>query len=237
MFNYFKFKEWLSLPLTSVGLMTNPTVPLKSGPASGGNQPDCDPLDHSENDQDILAFRSITTFLSHIEPAPTTHVTQQKPTLKLETDDKQALEILDSLATLIVRRYEIVAVTAKQSGDGLQVLTSLTRPKLNDSTPLPSDSESDKPGGVSNFFCKVFQMIVTANPRRDPVRKGCFEADALLTNRLEHLTVVDPTDSAKRDGLAEISNPKLLDTFLQTKWWVSYFFYAILHISHDMQGQ
>lgn len=141
---------------------------------------------YSENDLDldILALRSITTFLSLI-PGPTTYSTpwwKRESTWKSGNDEK-TLEVLDALATLIVRQYETVAVTAEVSETGLQVLTSLTQPKLNDA------DQSDR---VSQVFWNA--------------------------NKLEHLTLVNPDASAKLAGLTEVSDDKLLDTFLKTMW-------------------
>ena len=142
--------------------------------------------------------------------------------MELENDQKDALEVLDALATLIVRRYEIIAVTAKQSETGLHVLTSLTSPKNTLATPLPSPSQADSDGStlLSRYFWKAFHMLVTGNPRRDPMRKDQPEADSLVTKdlKLKHLTLVDPDTSAKLAGLTEVDDDKLLDTFLKTKW-------------------
>ena len=40
----------------------------------------------------------------------------------------------------------------------------------------------------SKNFCNLFQMMVTANPHRDLVQKGCVEPDALFMPNLERLT-------------------------------------------------
>jgi hypothetical protein len=104
--------------------------------------------------ENILAFRTITTMLSHIQEGTTFSDSRCSVSKELGRE----LEILNALSTVIVRDVEIVAVTAKpDNGSGkLEVICTCTHP-VNQLT-----SPQTNTGYLSRFFA-------IANPRRDEV--------------------------------------------------------------------
>jgi hypothetical protein len=107
----------------------------------------------------ILAFRTITTMLAVIQEGTTFSDSKTSPS----AEQRQELNILNSLSTVIVRDAEVVAVIVKDgSAERLEVIacTHLTGPegKLTSSQPNTTT--------ISEYFWK---FLVTANPRQDKV--------------------------------------------------------------------
>jgi len=100
------------------------------------------PSKSNQHEQDILAFRTITTLLSIFDIPSNSNVITKRT--KGEQDE---LRVLDALATLLTRQYEAVAVTSMEfQGTDIQVVASAE----------PS----------------VTPLILSANPRIKAPKKG-----------------------------------------------------------------
>ena len=107
----------------------------------------------------ILAFRTITTMLAVVQEGTTFSDSKKSPL----PEQRQELEILNALSTVIVRDVEVVAVIVKdRSTEQLEVIacTHLAAPEKKLTTPQSNTTT------ISDYFWK---FLVTANPRRDKV--------------------------------------------------------------------
>jgi hypothetical protein len=151
----------------------------------------------------ILAFRTITTMLSLIQP---TNRNNTEPT-NVSKEQRYELRVLDALSAVLVRRHEIAAVMTKHNnGSGIQVLASAN----NLEPALLTIPQSE---GVSSR--SPLRWFITPNPR-DPARNPNSKLDSLTTQSIVP-ALVDPDT-----GISEqLSNAEdLLNTFLQTQWRV-----------------
>jgi hypothetical protein len=170
-----------------------------------------DDSDEAYNHQQaLLAFRTITKMLSLIPMAPTdatSHTTNLKDLSKAQRKD---LNVLDALATTLVRRHEVVAVVAKDyDGAQLQVLASVSTmmPDLdNFSQNIPKSRPSWNP----------IQWLITANARNIKENKNNKE-DSQTIRSGKNPTLVDP--NIKISEKLSMAHPEaLLETFLQHEW-------------------
>src|SRR5271156_2419203 len=95
-------------------------------------------LSHRPNDipRNILAFRTITTILAHIQ--------QERPfkfslnNSKISGAQQRELKISNAFANLAITNYDVVAVTTVQSPDELNVIACSHSDSNDESPPLPS---------------------------------------------------------------------------------------------------
>ena len=160
----------------------------------------------------ILAFRTITMMLSMIQ-SPTTEIrVEEIPKTDVE---RRQLRVLDALSAVAVRQHEIVAVMAKSyDGDGLQVLASVNN--LDPTLDITQHKESRQGGGPLRL-----KWWITPNPR-PKAKNPKDKVDSLTRTTLnKSVTLVDP--NLKISGYLSKAPPdKLLDTFLQTEWYVAW---------------
>jgi hypothetical protein len=161
------------------------------------------PIDDDYVHEAILAFRTITTMLSHLQ-SPTKFASTRSQ--NLSKDDRKNLKVLDALSAVIVRQHEIVAVMAKASkGSNIEVFASVNNLETSFNIPQHIDNHSG---------WKPLQWLISPNPR---VPKNTKVKVDSLTNRNQSMTLVDPSTSISKD-LSMASRDKLLDVFLQNEW-------------------
>jgi hypothetical protein len=169
----------------------------------------------------ILAFRTITFMLSLIQ-SPTAIINPDGKE-DLSKDQRYELKVLDSLAAVVVRQHEIVAVMAKSyNGSNLEVVASVDNVDLAVNTPqhtVTTQSPVD-----SDWTKKRLRWFITPNPRYP--QKG-MEKDSLRTSN-PSMTLVNPNESIS-DELSNLkaSPDALLNVFLATEWWVFWCFPTI----------
>ena len=147
------------------------------------------PSKPNQRQQDILAFRTITTLLSIFNiPSNSNVITKHT---KGEQDE---LRVLDALATLLTRQYEIVAVNSMEfQGTDIQVVASVE----------PADTSDP------------FHLIISANPRKNAPKKG-YAIDPLLSG--QDVSLVDPDEVIPAVLSSSVNSEDLLKTFLKTQW-------------------
>jgi len=140
----------------------------------------------NQRQQDILAFRTITTLLSIFDTPSNPNVIT-----KHTKGAQDELRVLDALATLLTRQYEVVAVTSMEfQGTDIQVVASI------------------EPGAPDPFH-----LIVSANPRTKAPKKG-YAIDPLLSG--QDVFLVNPDEVIP--AVLSINQEDLLTTFLKTQW-------------------
>jgi hypothetical protein len=96
---------------------------------------------------DLLAFRTIITMLSHIQ-SPNNKSTNTGPIATVK-DDREVLRVLDALSAMLSRQHEITAVLAQPyDGSKLQVFAATAYP-----------SNADQPGAepsTQSFWSRNF---------------------------------------------------------------------------------
>jgi hypothetical protein len=136
--------------------------------------------------QDIKAFRTMITMMSHIhrlnEPKPG----PPSPTGSLA--EQAELKIVGTLATILVMEHDVVAVAAKHDDRGNIKVYACAHddPPTNEICAMPPDAQ-----GIFNYF-KSF--VVTANPRQ--ANKSEFKTDCPM--------IVDPEDNAPNIGTGNL---------------------------------
>lgn len=158
----------------------------------------------------ILAFRTITSMLALIQSPDEIASTGRKEDL---SDNRRELRVLDALAAVAVRQFEIVAVMAKSyNGFNIEVIASVNEvgPALN----IPQ--HQNRRDSESLPIWKP-RWLISPNPR-DPKRKGNrgHKIDSLTTQN-QCMTLVHP-DEKISERLSKASPDKLLDIFLETEW-------------------
>lgn len=102
------------------------------------------------DDKIILQFRTITTMLQVLQQLPS----EEKKPMELRTrDERQELRVLGALATLLVQRYQVTAVTTGGSSGEVSLVAAEDSSK---------SASPDEPSSLTNGF------ITTTNPRRFP---------------------------------------------------------------------
>jgi hypothetical protein len=145
----------------------------------------------------ILAFRTITTMLALIQsPTETTQI----ESVHLSKLQRKELRVLDALAALLVREYEIVVIMAEPyDGKSIQVISIVN---LNNSKFAVTNAPHPTPW---------MRWWASVNSRNDPPIFPETEEDSMR--------VVDPDTKVKPDLLEHQDNPeKLLTIFLLTQW-------------------
>ena len=112
----------------------------------------------------ILAFRTITTMLALIQcPTETTKI---EP-IHVSKRDRKELRILDTLAALLVREYEKVAVMAKSLegsvGKSLQVISVVNLNNPRSAVPVP---ERDSGSWPIRWFASLNARRTSQKTRR-----------------------------------------------------------------------
>jgi hypothetical protein len=170
----------------------------------------------------ILAFRTITTMLSLI-PSTKTTTGQAKTTTGQEDcqyprEQRTELRVLDALSAVIVREHEIVAVMAKPyDGIKIQVIAS-----VNNSEPALSITQH----GQSTPSRRLLQWLTTPNPR-DLARNLKDSSDSQTRTTQNTSTIIVDPKMAISEELSGAKESDLLNTFLQTQWWVFWQFLTI----------
>ncbi len=145
----------------------------------------------------ILAFRTITTMLALIQSP--TETTQIEP-VHLSKSQCKELRVLDALAALLVREYEVVVIMAEPyDGKSIQVISivNLNTKFAVTNAPWPTPW--------------TFQWWASVNSRPDPPIFPETDEDPMW--------VVDPDARVHPNLSKHQDNPeKLLNTFLLTQW-------------------
>lgn len=148
------------------------------------------------------AFRTITTMLSLIPTGTNISDPQPKP---VPQHLAQELKLLDSLAAVLVRRDEIVAVVAEpQAGPeegsrDIQVIVSVTHPS--------HDHSGKAELTIAQHLGNLFSFLVSRNPRKDDL-KG---QDQQMVNPDDPI-IIDPEEHVPAD-LKHAKKEKLFQTF------------------------
>jgi hypothetical protein len=101
------------------------------------------------DDNIILKFRTITTLLDILQQLPS----EEKKPMELRTrDDKQELRVLGALATILVQRFQVAAVTTEGSANDVSLVAC-----------AEESSRSETPDQASSLTNSFFAAI---NPRR-----------------------------------------------------------------------
>jgi hypothetical protein len=144
----------------------------------------------------VLAFRTITTMLALIQsPIETTQI---EP-VHLSKLQRKELRVLDALAALLVREYEVVAIMAEPyDGKSIQVISivNLNNPK----------------SAVSNLPTPwTIRWSTFLNSRNDP--------PIFPENEEDSMRIVDPDTRVHLNLSQHRDDPeKLLNIFLLTEW-------------------
>lgn len=152
----------------------------------------------------ILAFRTITSMLSLIQP----RIVKAGRDEGLSKDELQELRVLDALSAVAVRQHEVVAVIAKSFSDHIEVVASVHN--VNPATNIPKDTTPSK---------HPFRWLITPNPRnlsknpKDPT-------DSLTRTTDSTMTLVNPSEKITEGllVLSKASPENLLDDYLLNEW-------------------
>jgi hypothetical protein len=156
---------------------------------------------------DLLAFRTIITMLSHIQ-SPNNESTSTGPIATVK-EDRDELRVLDALSAMLSRQHEITAVVAKPYYDSdLQVFVSTTY--RSNAEPL------FQPGAEPNFWSRVWNFTTITNPRVTQVNG---HTDSLM-NQTPLPYIGDHQDKIPEELVtaAAAKNSPLLDIFLENNW-------------------
>jgi hypothetical protein len=125
------------------------------------------PLHEADNYNIISRIRTITTMLQVLQQVPS----EEKKPMELQTwDDKQELQVLGAMATLLVQRYQVTAVTTGGSSSDVTVIAC-----AEDS----SKSTLDQASLTESFFASI-------NPRRPKHPKP----EPPLNSGVDRITVI-----------------------------------------------
>lgn len=161
-----------------------------------GNSLKTDPSNtHSSNETSgkisrVLTFRTITTLLHLIQQQQEQplEVTDMKPQT---AHDRLHLSILNAIATLAVTQHEVVAVTAKYTDHGLELVASA------------NGSEAEEPRS-SNHALKVLQdLLITWNPAYSNSSTSISDEYPTLAKPSKPANLKDETDAALLEYLEE----------------------------------
>jgi hypothetical protein len=110
------------------------------------------PLPSREADDNIiLKIRTITTMLQILQQLPS----EEKKPMELRTsEERQELRVLGALATLLVQRFQVTAVSTGGSSSDVS-LVACAEDNSRSETP-------DEESSLTNAF------VTTTNPRREP---------------------------------------------------------------------
>jgi hypothetical protein len=150
----------------------------------------------------ILAFRTITYLLSCLQKPGAMKLSDKA---SLDDEVRRELRLLDALATLFVRRHEIVAVVRVRSaqpeqGEYLQIVCAHS---INDNYNTP-------PTGNTQSTSGFWELRTTANYRRDKndPSSGCL---GLGEKKQDALVILDDLrDHVNLNAYVQFKNFKLL---------------------------
>ena len=176
------------------------------------NMPAIDRTDKSPEPEptkanDLLAFCTIITMLSHIQ-SPNNESTNTGPIATVK-EDRDELRVLDALSAMLSRQHEITAVLAKPyNGSNLQVFASTTYPSNAD--PLL------QPGAEPSFWSRVWAFTTVTNPCNTQVNG---HTDSLM-NQTPLPYIGDHKDKIPGElvAAAAAENISLLNIFLENHW-------------------
>jgi hypothetical protein len=163
------------------------------------------PTQSSKSDlEPFHAFRTITTMLSLIPTGTNTPDPEPKP-VTVPQHLAQELKLLDSLAAVLVRRDEIVAVVAEpqagteEGSKDIQVIASVTHPS--------HDHSGKAEPTIAQHLSDLFSFLVSRNPRKDDLK----DQDQQMVNPDDPI-IIDPEDQVP-DYLKRANKEKLFQTF------------------------
>jgi len=152
---------------------------------------------------DLLAFRTIITMLSHIQ-SPNNESTNTGPIATVK-EDRDELRVLDALSAMLSRQHEITAVLAKPyDGSNLQVFVSTTYP--SNAEPLLYGAEPS----TQSFWSRIWNFTAVTNPRDIQVNG---HADSLMNQ-----TPLQDKIPGELVTAAAAENIPLLNIFLENHW-------------------
>jgi hypothetical protein len=154
---------------------------------------------HSEA---LQAFHTITAMLSLLQSTRGRDTDSiRQPKLASGTKAKEQLQVLDALASVLIRNHGIAAVTARLQADDSGDLKSEVLASFSGNTGKSLTPPTSQQGSLIQFLRKIF---ITQNPRDPSVTRQC---------------VVDPETLEVTKPFKKILDPiKLLDTFLKEIW-------------------
>jgi len=144
----------------------------------------------------VLAFRTITTMLALIQSP--TETTQIEP-VHLSKLQRKELRVLDALAALLVREYEVVAIMAEPyDGKSIQVISIVN---LNNTKSAVTNPPTPW----------TIRWLTFLNSRNDP--------PIFPENEEDSMQIVDPDRQVHLNLSQHQDDPeKLLNIFLLTEW-------------------
>jgi len=161
------------------------------------------PTQSSKSDlEPFHAFRTITTMLSLIPTGTNISDPEPKP---VPQHLAQELKLLDSLAAVLVRKDEIVAVVAEphagpeEGSKDIQVIASVTHPS--------HDHSGKAEPTIAQHLGNLFSFLVSRNPRKDDLK----DQDQQMVNPDDPI-IIDPEDQVP-DYLKRAKKEKLFQTF------------------------
>jgi hypothetical protein len=147
------------------------------------------------------AFASMATMLSAIQSTTTYSDTDLRP---FNAEDRQELRILNALATICVRQYEVVAVVANRGeGSGTLQVFACVRRGDHEKSPI-----SPQPSGPSN---SIWRFFVSPNPRRSE------SFDKFLVPQEDVPTIIDP--HAKLHSQPSLCNMQKIKEYVMDDHW------------------
>src|SRR5277367_1787639 len=120
--------------------------------------------------RNILAFRTITTMLAHIQ--------QERPfkillkDSKISAEQQMELKISNALANLAVADVDVVAVATEHSQKELNIVACHHSESDDESPPSPSE----------NGICRYWNLLFTKNPRREEDRGDNFRKSPAIVD-------------------------------------------------------
>lgn len=146
----------------------------------------------------VLAFRTITTMLALIQSP--TETTQIEP-VHLSKLQRKKLRVLDALAALLVREYEVVAIMEEPyDGKSIQVISIVN---LNNAKSAVSNHPQPTPWTI--------RWLTFLNSRNTP--------PIFPENEEDSMRIVDPDTQVHLNLSQHQDDPEnLLNIFLLTEW-------------------
>ena len=175
-------------------------------------------------DEDLSALRTILSMLSYIQ-SPDTRPTLVGP-LSTDKEESRTLRLLDSLAAVLVRSYEITAVVTtpydQYDGDerlNLQVIASVIDPSHSASVVDPSHSDSkDAPlpqsGDSPSLWRWLRDFTIVINPRTSKIN---HHEDSLI-NKSGIPNIGCHQEKVPEDLVKVKDDASLLEIFLKNYW-------------------
>ena len=154
--------------------------------------------------QKIRHFRTITTLLSLIQQEPYQVTDSMKPS---ERADRSSLEILSAVSTLAVTHQQVVAVIAKYTLEGIDLVASTDQ----------ASQESEQPPKLLPAWKVLQNLFITYNPQRSSYRKSDPRRNLTVTGHYPSIaTPSQPPDFTPSH--LEINLDRKLIEYLETRF-------------------